>query len=58
MNTIRIREWVSKKIAWLLPKEIVKWCSLRLMAHATQGKWGMEYPDDVSIMTALDRWND
>jgi len=39
-----------------MPKYLIMWCALRLMAFATQGEYGHEHPDDVSIMTALGRW--
>ena len=44
-------------IAWRLPRVLVMWASIRLMAHATQGKWGNECPDGVDVMTALQRWD-
>jgi hypothetical protein len=47
---------ISMKIAWLLPKRVVMWASVRLMAYATHGKYGNECPDAVNIMTALKRW--
>ena len=44
------------KIAWRLPRRLVEWVFIRVASHATQGKWGTESPDDVSVMEALDRW--
>jgi len=44
-------------VAWRLPRPLVEWCAIRLMAHATQGQWGNESPDAVSVMTALKRWD-
>lgn len=43
-------------IAWHLPKRVVMWAYYRIAAFATQGEWGNEHPDDVTIMTAVDRW--
>jgi hypothetical protein len=43
-------------IAWRLPKPLVMWCAIRLMAHATTGKYGGEEVGAVSIMDALERW--
>ena len=57
-------EWNKKKdkmvmwIAWHMPKWLVYWCSIRLMAHATTGKYGNDIVDSVSIMDALKRWED
>lgn len=53
--TIMEKLWI--KIAWKLPKNLIMWAALRLMAHATQGQWGNDHPDDVSIMDALGRWD-
>jgi len=54
----RLGEWLAIKIAWAMPRYVVMWCAVRLMAHATTGKWGNECPDHVDIMTALGRWDD
>lgn len=48
----RVMTW----IAWALPHDLVMWASIRLMAHATQGKWGNQTPDSVNILEALKRW--
>ena len=54
---MRIKEKICMKIAWLLPRKIVYWCAIRLMAHATSAPDYMnEHPDSVSIIKALDRW--
>lgn len=56
MNYYQLKEKLTIKITWLMPKYLIMWCALRLMAFATQGEYGHEHPDDVSIMTALGRW--
>lgn len=48
----KIQMWV----AWKMPRWLVKWCSVRLMAHATQGKWSTQIVPDLTAMDALDRW--
>lgn len=50
------REMIAIKIAWALPHQLVLWCAIRVIANATQGKWGNEHPGDVSVVQALDRW--
>lgn len=45
-------------LAWRLPRVLVMWCAIRLMAHATQGKWGSQEVGTVSIMDALQRWDE
>lgn len=52
----RIQEKVWIWLAWHLPKTLVKWAAVRLMAHATTGEYGSHHPDSVSIMDALERW--
>lgn len=44
------------KIAHLIPKCLVYWCAIRLMAHATQGEYGNTDVTKLDIMTALKRW--
>ena len=51
-----VKEKIAIWIAWKLPTYLIVWCSIRLMAHATQGEWGNEEPGNVSIMDALKRW--
>jgi hypothetical protein len=51
----KVPEKVCVWIAWKLPKPLVMWCAIRLMAHATTGQYNQE-PDSVSIMDALKRW--
>ena len=51
-----VAEMIQIKIAWALPRKIVMWASIRLIANATQGAYGSEHPGDVSVMQALDRW--
>lgn len=43
-------------IAWRLPKELVKWATVRLFAHATTGEWSDQVVPDLKAMDALQRW--
>ncbi len=43
-------------IAWHLPKELVKWAAVRLMAHATTGRYGHVNTTTTTIIEALQRW--
>ena len=43
-------------LAWRLPKELVKWAAIRLMAHATQGPYSNQVVPELSAMDALKRW--
>jgi len=44
-------------IAWNLPKKLIMWCAIRLMAHATQEKYGSTIVPELTAMDALKRWN-
>lgn len=47
-----------QKIVSRLPKKIVYFCAIRLMAHATCGKYGDTEVPKLDIITALKRWED
>lgn len=52
----RFREKAIMSIAWSMPKTIVYWCAIRLMAHATVGKYGNQVVPELKAMDALERW--
>ncbi len=54
----RFREWICMKIAWMLPKEVVKWCFFRMTAHATQGKYANTLVPDLAWEVIAKRWED
>lgn len=54
----RMPERICMWLAWRLPRQLVMWCAIRLMAHATQGKYGSQEVGTVSIMDALQRWEE
>jgi hypothetical protein len=54
----KIREKITIWIAWRLPSYLVYWCSLRLIAYATQGEYGNTIVPELSAMDALKRWED
>lgn len=43
-------------LAWLLPRDLVMWCAVRLMAHGTGGPYGNTDPSDLNVLEALKRW--
>jgi hypothetical protein len=43
-------------IAWRMPRKLVYWCSIRLMANATSGIYGNTIVCDLKAMEALNRW--
>lgn len=48
---------LQMKAAWMMPRWLVYWCSIRLMAHATTGKYGNQVVGELTAMDALDRWS-
>lgn len=52
----RFKELLAIKVAWLLPRRIVLWATIRAFAHATTGKWGGEHVDQVGYKEVHDRW--
>lgn len=51
-NRVRLALWA----AGLLPHWLVMWASIRLISHATTGKYGDTDPGKLSVMDALKRW--
>lgn len=54
----KIKESIMIWIAWHLPDELVKWCTVRVIANATQGKYSNRVVPELSALDALKRWND
>lgn len=51
-------EKVQRNIAWMLPRWLVKWATVRLVLHATNGKFSDQIVPELSAMDALFRWED
>lgn len=51
-----MREKLWIKLAWLMPKRLVLWASIRLIANATTGEYSSQIVPDLTCMDALDRW--
>lgn len=52
------RDQLLLGIAWRLPKELVTWCFVRVVAHATTGPYGDTLVPHLTAMDALKRWDD
>ena len=52
----KIKEKIQMWFAWKLPRWLVKWAAVRLMASATQGKHSSTIVPELTAMQALDRW--
>jgi hypothetical protein len=48
----KIKLW----IVWHLPRWMIYWSSIRLMANATQGKYSNQIVPELLAMDALKRW--
>lgn len=45
-----------KWIAWHLPKQLVLWAAVRLMSHATIGKYSDQVVPELTCLEALKKW--
>jgi len=52
-----MKEKFFMKLAWVLPKSLVYWCSIRLVANATQGEYSNQIVPELSTIDALERWD-
>jgi hypothetical protein len=50
------KDKMQMAIAWAMPRWLVKWCAVRLIAYATQGKYSTQNVPALSAMDALKRW--
>ena len=55
-NQILDRFW--QWLAWRLPRRLVMWCTIRLIAHATRGDYSNQIVPDLMAMDALYRWDE
>ncbi len=49
-------EKIQRWLAWRLPHGLVYWAAVRLLAHATTGKYSATIVPDLRAMDALQRW--
>lgn len=50
------RDKVWLWLAYLLPKTLVMWASVRMISNATTGQYSKQIVPDLSAMEALRRW--
>lgn len=53
----KLAEKLVMKVAWKLPKKLVMWCAVRVIAHATTGEYSNQVVPELGAMEALDRWD-
>ena len=55
--TYKAKPKIVRWIVWRLPRSIVYWSAIRLMAHATQGPYSNQVVPELLAMDALERWD-
>ena len=50
-------EQLYQWIAWRLPRRLVTWCAIRVVAFATQGPYDETVVPELSAMDAVKRWD-
>lgn len=43
--------------AWVLPRWLVYWATIRVWAHATTGQYGTTEAPALTVAEALNRWD-
>lgn len=56
MNYYRAKEKFQFWFAWHMPKWLVYFCSIRMIANATTGKYAKTIVPELGAMDALGRW--
>jgi len=49
-------EKLWRKLAYWLPRSLVYWAAVRLIAHATTGEYSNQVVPSLRAMDALQRW--
>lgn len=49
----RARRW----LVWRLPRRLVMWCAIRVIANATTGQYENTIVPDLTAVDALGRWD-
>ena len=52
----KTKEEIPRKIAWILPKEIIKWAFIKIIVNATTGKYSNQNVPELTTIDALRRW--
>lgn len=53
----KLKERMMFKIAWMLPRWLVYFAAVRLISHATVGKYENQNVPRLTAMKALERWS-
>lgn len=52
----RLSEKLWMALAWAMPSQLVYWCSVRLVAKATTGRFSHTNVPSLTAIDALTRW--
>ncbi len=52
-----MKEKLTMWIVWHLPRCMIVWAAIRLMAHATTGEYAHQDTSAITFADALNRWN-
>lgn len=53
-----MRDRACLSLSRLLPRRLAYWCYIRVIAHATTGKFGNTHPDEATFGVASRRWHE
>ena len=56
VNIRRRAEKLQTWVAWHLPRWLIKWASIRMIAHATTGRYENTDVPTLTAMDAVGRW--
>lgn len=51
-----MKDKLYKWIAFKLPRCLVEWCGIRIVAYATTGEYSSQVVPDLKAMEAMQRW--
>jgi hypothetical protein len=64
LNKIEIKYEIHRRaeklmlwFVWKLPRKLVMWSYIRVAAHATTGQFGNTVVPEITMMDALQRWD-
>lgn len=52
----RGERWL-RAIVWRLPRSVAMWSTIRVISHATTGRYADQVVPDLTAMEALERWS-
>lgn len=55
---LHFKEKFTAYLVYKLPRYLVMWCAIRVIAYASSGKYGSTIVPELSAMDAIKRWED